>query len=240
MTRRERTIRRRRRIVVLDLLAIGLAAAGLVCVADARLALGGSPPVRVSGSLLASTIERSFTHPGPGSFPSTHAMRADHVTDEPVAQPVELSIPAIGVRSTLFRLALQPDGSLQVPSDASVAGWYALGPRPGDPGASVIAGHVDSTLGSAVFYRLGELAPGNLVHVALADGSDMRFRVYAVREFAKSAFPTSLVYGPTKDPELRLITCGGTFDDQIGHYLDNVVVFARYLSGHSQRGEQDR
>jgi len=145
-----------------------------------------------------------------------------------MALPVRLSIPAIDVQTPLIRLRLESDDTLQVPSDASIAGWYALGPRPGDPGTSVIAGHVDSRYGSAIFYRLGELAPGHVVHVGLASGIDVRFRVYAVREFAKAAFPTSLVYGPTRAPELRLVTCGGPFDAQIGHYLDNVVVFARY------------
>jgi sortase (surface protein transpeptidase) len=124
-------------------------------------------------------------------------------------------------------LALNPDGSLQVPTDFSEAGWYDLGPRPGQPGPAVIAGHVDSTDGPAIFYRLGELAPGSLVRIALADGTEVRFRVYAVREYPKTAFPTSLVYRGIPAPELRLVTCGGPFDAATGHYVDNVVVFAR-------------
>ena len=63
--------------------------------------------------------------------------------------------------------------------------------------------------------------------IALADHVEVVFRVYAVREYAKTAFPTSLVYGATAAPELRLVTCGGPFDSRTGHYLDNVVVFAR-------------
>jgi hypothetical protein len=114
-----------------------------------------------------------------------------------------------------------------VPADASVPGWYALGPWPGEPGAAVVVGHVDSAYGPAVFYRLGEVAPGSLVRIASADASAVEFRVYAVREYPKSAFPTTLVYGPTAVPELRLVTCGGQFDSASGHYLDNVVVFAR-------------
>jgi hypothetical protein len=117
-----------------------------------------------------------------------------------------------------------------VPTSFSVAGWYDLGPAPGDPGAAVVLGHVDSTSGPAVFYRLGDLAPGELVRVAREDGTDALFRVYAIREFAKSAFPTSLVYGRTRGAELRLITCGGPFDETTGHYLDNVVVFARAIA----------
>jgi sortase (surface protein transpeptidase) len=114
-----------------------------------------------------------------------------------------------------------------VPSDYEVAGWYALGPKPGEPGASVVVGHLDSKEGPGVFYRLGKVAPGDLVSVASPNRPAIRFRVYAVREYPKAAFPTSLVYGQTMRPELRLITCGGAFDEATGHYLDNVVVFAR-------------
>ncbi len=228
MTRRERSIRRRRRLVAVDILAIGLAISGLACIGNARLAAEGTPPVRVTGSLTASSVQGSLNGSEPASIRATHPRHADHVVAKPDAPPVRLSIPAIGVQTSLIALALRPDDTLQVPADASFAGWYALGPRPGDPGASVIAGHVDSTHGSAIFYRLGELAPGSLVQVDLADGTEVRFRVYAVREFVKAQFPTSLVYGPIPAPELRLITCGGPFDAQIGHYLDNVVVFARY------------
>jgi hypothetical protein len=151
----------------------------------------------------------------------------------PRSVPLRLSIPAINVRTQLIRLGLNPDGTLEVPTDFGVAGWYALGPSPGQRGAAVIVGHVDSKQGPAVFYRLGGLAPGGLVRIALADQAEVVFRVYAVREYAKRAFPTSLVYGATSGPELRLVTCGGPFDTRTGHYLDNVVVFARYVRTNS-------
>jgi len=38
------------------------------------------------------------------------------------------------------------------------------------------------------------------------------------------------VYGPVPDPELRLITCDGTFDYATGHYLSNIVVYATEVS----------
>jgi sortase (surface protein transpeptidase) len=212
------TLHRRRRTLVFDTVVVGLALAGTICLTYPRVAASGTPPVRVSGRLTSTSA------PGPSSPAST----ARVAVPEPEAPPAQLSIPAIGVQTPLTPLGLGSDGTLQVPSDPSVAGWYALGPRPGEPGASVIAGHVDSWERPAVFYRLGELSPGNLVRIALTDGTLVRFRVYAVREFAKAAFPSSLVYGPTQVPELRLITCGGPWDTQTGHYLDNVVVFARY------------
>jgi hypothetical protein len=143
-----------------------------------------------------------------------------------VAAPVGLTIPAIGVRTHLIRLGLTPAGTLQVPTSTSVAGWYDRGPRPGAAGPAIIAGHIDSLAGPAVFYRLARLRPGERAYVRRADGSFAVFRVTAVRTYRKDHFPTADVYGPVPNPQLRLITCGGTFDPAIGSYLSNVVVYA--------------
>jgi sortase (surface protein transpeptidase) len=123
------------------------------------------------------------------------------------------------------------DGTLQVPSRSDEAGWYDGSVPPGDEGASVIVGHLDSFTGPAVFYRLGDLTPGSEVEVRLRGGPWAMFRVTRVAEFSKSTFPTEAVYGRTAAPTLRLITCGGAFDASTGHYLDNVVVFAVSIEG---------
>jgi sortase (surface protein transpeptidase) len=158
--------------------------------------------------------------------PRGHWAAAPLASPEPVAVPISLAIPAIGVQTSLIRLALTATGELQVPTSTRVAGWYTGGPLPGQTGAAVIAGHVDSRAGPAVFYRLRLLRPGELVYVRRADGSLAVFRVSAVREYAKSQFPTAAVYGPVPDAQLRLITCGGTFEQATGHYLSNVIVSA--------------
>ena len=143
-----------------------------------------------------------------------------------VPKPAALDIPAIGVKTSLVRLGLTRAGTLQVPSSTAVAGWYTGSPRPGAIGAAVIAGHVDSYLGPGVFFRLRDLKPGNLIYVRRRHGSLAVFRVTAVRTFLKKKFPAADVYGPVPDAQLRLITCGGTFDPSTGHYLSNVIVFA--------------
>jgi sortase (surface protein transpeptidase) len=107
-----------------------------------------------------------------------------------------------------------------------VAGWYDGGPRPGAIGSAVIAGHIDSVAGPAVFYRLSSLRPGDRAYVRRADGTLVVFRVTAVRSYPKDRFPTADVYGPAASPQLRLITCGGTFDPARHSYLSNVVVYA--------------
>jgi sortase (surface protein transpeptidase) len=143
----------------------------------------------------------------------------------PVARPVSLVIPLIGVKTRLISLGLTADGALQVPSSTTVAGWYTGSPRPGAIGPAVIVGHIDSLTGPGVFYRLSELRPGDRVYVRRADGTVAEFRVTTVQTYLKDSFPTEAVYGPTPDAELRLITCGGTFDAATGHYLSNVVVY---------------
>lgn len=143
--------------------------------------------------------------------------------------PVSVAIPAIGVRSRLLRLGLSPDGTMQVPSlltSADEAAWYKYSAAPGQPGTAVIEGHVDSYHGPAVFFRLGALRPGNRIEVSLADGATAVFLVTGVREYTKDDFPAKAVYGATRYPALRLITCGGDFDPATGHYLSSVVVFA--------------
>jgi Sortase domain len=143
-----------------------------------------------------------------------------------VAAPVGLTIPAIGVRTRLIRLGLTRAGALQVPGSFHVAGWYDRSPRPGATGSAIIAGHIDSVAGPGVFFRLGRLRPGERVYVRRADGSLAVFRVTSVRLYRKDRFPTAVVYGPAAGPQLRLITCGGTFDPAAHSYLSNVVVYA--------------
>ena len=147
-------------------------------------------------------------------------------SSRPVPPPVWLRIPAIGVRTRLIRLGVTAQGTLQVPTSTSVAGWYTGSPRPGAIGSSVIAGHIDSRLGPGIFFRLRLLKPGNRIYVRQASGRLAVFRVIAVHQYAKARFPTARVYGPAPDPELHLVTCGGVFDEATGSYLSNIVVYS--------------
>ena len=152
-------------------------------------------------------------------FRSTRGYRATPV-------PVRIDIPRIRVTSSLDRLGRAADKTVEVPTRWEVAGWYAAGTRPGDPGSAVILGHVDSKRGPAVFFRLRELRKGDEIAVGRADGSTIRFAVERVAQYDKQRFPTDEVYYPTLTPALRLVTCGGEFDATAGHYRSNVIVFA--------------
>jgi sortase (surface protein transpeptidase) len=187
----------------------------------------------------AAGLTRLTSHPGDIARPLAKSAPAPHGSvaappqarsAKPVARPVTLIIPRIGVRTRLEALGRTPQGTLQVPDSSTVAGWYTGSPRPGEIGSSIIAGHIDSAYGAAVFFRLRLLRPGNLAYVRRADGTLAVFRVYAERMYAKADFPTEQVYGPVPDAELHLITCGGVFDSATGSYLSNVVVYARQIS----------
>jgi hypothetical protein len=145
------------------------------------------------------------------------------------ARPVEVSIPAIDVSSTLVGLEMNPDGTVEVPHDPAVAGWYDLGTRPGANGSAVILGHVDSDEGPAVFYLLRTLEKGDLVSVRTADGASERFLVQTVRTYPNDQFPARRVYAASQGRVLNLVTCGGEYDAARGGYQANVVVEARWV-----------
>jgi LPXTG-site transpeptidase (sortase) family protein len=145
---------------------------------------------------------------------------------KPVAAPVSLTIPLIGVQTSLIALGLASDGEMQVPSSISVAGWYTGSPRPGSIGSAIIVGHIDGDHTAGVFFRLDTLTRGDKIYVKRADGTLAEFRVTSVQTYLKDHFPTEDVYGPVPDPELRLITCGGALDLATRHYLSNIVVYA--------------
>lgn len=210
----------------------------------------GSWPVRVTVVLGAAVTAISLlagcgsgtTKPGAGA--GTSAVVAGTVVPAPTgasatdqtrsanALPVSMRIPSINATSTLVALGENPDGTVQVPPVGTPmqAGWYAGSSAPGETGPAVLLGHVDGNRQEGIFYRLHELTPGATVQVTRADGTVLTFSVTKVDKVAKSAFPTDAVYGPTSDPELRLLTCGGAFDQAAHSYEDNVIVYAKLVT----------
>ncbi|MEV0153285.1 class F sortase [Micromonospora sp. NPDC050686] len=147
--------------------------------------------------------------------------------------PTTISIPRIGVQAEIMSLGTNPDGTVQVPplDDALKAGWYEPGASPGETGNTVIVGHVDSAkIGPAVFFNLGALQPGDTITVARQDGRSVTFTVDQVASVPKTQFPADQVYGPNDQAGLRVVTCGGTFDQAAGSYLNNIVVYATMTS----------
>jgi sortase (surface protein transpeptidase) len=189
-----------------------------------------SPPPLPPGSVALSGNQLAAGARGParaGNAQGSSLLR-------PMARsvPASLYIPRINVRAKIISLGLTSSGAVAVPplSSPFLTSWYDRGPTPGQPGTSVILGHVDAAkVGPAVFYNLGDLRPGDLVYVTLEDRQTAVFRVYSAAVYLKADFPARTVYSYTSWPTLRLITCGGDFDQQTGHYLGNTVVFAEYI-----------
>jgi LPXTG-site transpeptidase (sortase) family protein len=190
--------------------AVALAASGVVT-AVVRGTDGSAPP--------------SLVPVAPPAVGAATARSAPAITS--AGDPVRVRIPAIGVDAPLVRLGLDGGGALQVPRYEE-AGWYAGGSRPGEIGPSVIAAHVDSTTGPAVFYRLDDLEPGDEVFVDYR-GATVGFTVREARSVTKTRFPTDQVYGATAAPELRLVTCAGAFDRRTRNYAANLIVWADLL-----------
>ena len=224
------SLRRPRRLVRASI-AVGLAIVGVVLV-WAAVARPSTPDPALAGA--PASPSRASTSP---SAPTPIAERPSAGADQidvrdritglvmPESDPVTVSIPRIGVRSTLVELGLKRNGTMEVP-DPPVAGWFSRGPSPGALGPSVIAGHVTWD-GPAVFYRLRTMRPGDEVAVTRRDGKTAVFTVSRVARFPQSQFPSRAVYGAIDHAGLRLITCGGKYDADRNKYSDNVVVFAR-------------
>ena len=143
--------------------------------------------------------------------------------------PARLLIPRLGVDAPVGYVGLERDGSMATPKDAWSAGWYALGARPGQPGNAVITGHVDyHNVGPAVFWDLHRLAPNDVVLVVTGDGTRLRFVVVATTSYTMAGTPLDRIFGPADAPNLNLITCGGTFNQNTREYDRRVVVYTVY------------
>ncbi len=203
-----------RRHQLLSLVAAVLAGSGATAT---TLSLAPAPAATLSATAPAVPVDVS---PSRAPAPESSALPLG-------ITPVRLTIPALGLDARVAPVGLDEAGALEVPSDFGVAGWYSGAPRPGDPGPAVMAGHVDSHEGPAVFFRLRDVEAQDRAVVEYSDGRSVEFRVYHRAEYSKESFPTAAVYANTQNAELRLITCGGPFDRSSRRYANNVIVWAR-------------
>jgi sortase (surface protein transpeptidase) len=163
----------------------------------------------------------------PRTFSSTASVSTLASAALPRSEPTHITIPAIGVDAGIVPVGQDASGSIQMPPLFDwTAGWYKYSPTPGQVGPSVIVGHVDTYKGISVFWRLRELRQGDMINITRSDGRTVKFKVLALKQFDQNNFPTGEVYGNIKYPGLRLITCGGTFDQQTESYTQNTVIYA--------------
>ncbi|MEV6790806.1 class F sortase [Streptomyces sp. NPDC051320] len=200
-----------------------------------RSLLWPAAAVALGALLMYNSVEgNGTTEPHPTAVasaepsPAAPSPSVDRTLVLPRSTPTRISIPAIGVNAPFTNLSLGSQGELNPPpaDDNNLVGWYMGGAAPGQAGPAIVAGHVDTKTGPAVFMLLYALKPGNTIDIAREDGTVATFKVDSVEEFSKADFPDNRVYSDTPDPQLRLITCGGVYDHQVKDYKDNVVVFA--------------
>lgn len=153
--------------------------------------------------------------------------------------PVFIRVPAVGIEAEFETpLNLDSTGSMEVPKGFDTVAWYKYSPTPGEVGPSVVVGHVDSENGPEVFQPLKDLKEGDLIEINREDGSIAVFEVYKMSYHSKKRFPLDKVFGDVDGSELRLITCGGTFDYNERSYSHNLVIYAKFL--HWNQSESDR
>jgi hypothetical protein len=223
------------RIPVAPLLAVAIPALVAAAVVLFWRAAPGSV-VPVDAGLSQEGLARVSRQQGNGSVPIVRvpALNPTRSPDRTLnvkplgvrpAPPVEIRIPALGVDAPVTA-AGQLDGALQIPPP-NEAGWYAGGPRPGEPGRAVIVGHLDTVDGPAVFAALPEIRRGMRIEVDAGNGTQHSFETIGVANVAKTSFPAQAIYAPSRHPTLALITCSGRFDQATGHYENNLIILAR-------------
>ncbi len=224
----------------MSLLVDGVGTTGTVDTFDASPRVSSAAETDAAADTGADTRFEALTDIwGPQELtPQANQLNQDPETVEDARDqapnPSVIRIPRLGVQAPIIALRLRDDNKIEVPPRADLAGWWLGGPEPGETGPAVILGHVDSEEGPGVFFHLRYLSNGDEIHVDRVDGSTVSYVVERLEKHGKDAFPTDAVYGPTEEPTLRLVTCGGDYDFDVRTYPDNVVVFASQVTLESQ------
>ena len=142
-----------------------------------------------------------------------------------IGLPVRLTIPKLNIDTTILHLGLTKEGNMDVPSDLVNTGWYKYGPRPGNVGSAVIAGHLEGVKEKGIFIHLGNLVKGDTISVHDDTGATISFIVREARLYNQDERPAE-VFNNTNGSHLNLITCTGTWNNAQQRYSKRLVVFA--------------
>lgn len=139
--------------------------------------------------------------------------------------PERIRIKKLGVNATVESVGLTSSGAMETPSDWWTTGWYDGGPRPGEPGNSVIAGHYDSDTGPAVFVGLDNLKKDDEIEITDDRGNVWTFVVMDTAAYEEGNAPMKRIFGDSRGIHLNLVTCDGTWDTEKQEYAKRFVVF---------------
>jgi sortase (surface protein transpeptidase) len=205
-----------------------------------------SPPTMIQPATTVAAVQSSAVTPGSTAPRSTtiptttttttpttattpivtHSATVDVLAPQPATAPVRVAIPALGVDGPVLPAGVNSENELDVPPDARSFVWYRHGPAPGERGSAVIAGHLNWQGVTGLFAELASIPVGAEVTVVFDDGAQRYFRVTSVELVPKPAVSVNGVFARNGARVLRLVTCGGEFDDEVNTYRSNVVVTA--------------
>lgn len=149
---------------------------------------------------------------------------ASEVQKEPQRFPVRLKIPNINVDAAIQYVGLTSDGAMGAPSNSVDVGWYDQGPRPGERGSAVIAGHLNNGNGPGVFTTLYKLKKGDKLYIEDSYGTTIAFVVRESRAYDPGY--ANEVFNRSDSAHLNLITCDGVWEPAQKSYNKRLVVFA--------------
>lgn len=212
------------RAVVAVIIALVLAACSSPAPAEPRL----SPATASALPTPSTTAQREVTPPVVVGDIEIRDTSPETLAATQPAVPVALRIDAFDIDMPVTEVGIEADGQMEVPESAAVAGWYRYGPAPGSAeGSAVIAAHVDdSEMGLGPFSRLRDIEVDTELVVTTADGVEVAYVVDAREQTSKQEVDMDLVFDRSGQHRLVLVTCGGRWNRDVGHYDDNVVVYA--------------
>lgn len=196
----------------------------------ALIVIGGFALIGVGIGVMGATAP-SITAPLTQFIEAVSVVERATPTQVPVSPPLRLTIEKLGIEAAIEQVGLDAKNNMDVPKQVDNVAWYQLGAQPGDAGNAVIAGHLDSYTGPAVFYNLGSLEAGDEVAVTHADGSISRFRVTQKSSYPYDQFPIADVFGPTDNKRLNLITCEGDYSQATKLYSHRIVIYTELIEG---------
>ena len=115
---------------------------------------------------------------------------------------------------------------MDVPKGPDEVGWYNLGPRPGEVGSAVVAGHKGWKDGRrAVFDNLDKVRIGDKIEVEVEGGETLTFVVRELRTYDKDAIAPEVFTSSDGLAHLNLITCVGDWNEERETSSERLVIF---------------
>ncbi|MGD6966165.1 sortase domain-containing protein [Rossellomorea vietnamensis] len=143
--------------------------------------------------------------------------------------PARIKIPSMDIDTGVIPVGLLDNGEMEVPEETDITGWYDRGAKPGARGNAVIAGHVDSQEGPAIFFYLKDIEIGETITIFDENGKEKTFKVKAKESYKNEEAPIEKIFGSSSERNLNLITCTGTFNYDEHLYPDRLVIYTELV-----------